>query len=154
MEASKFGTFIATQRKAQGMTQAELADRIHVSDKTISKWERGGGLPDINNLEPLANALQMDLSELMLCERKEAEEVSVKSDQTEKSLQEALDFAEQKINRAKRLCCVVIIVSFFAYIFCYMNRYLDNAIMDTMTTFLMLLALCLSSSVLGKLKGR
>ena len=52
MDAQKLGLFIASIRKERGMTQSELAAKLFVSDKTISKWERGAGFPDIKNIEP------------------------------------------------------------------------------------------------------
>lgn len=71
MDAKSFGVFLAQQRKKQGFTQAELAEQLHVTDKAVSRWERGIGLPDINTLEPLANALQMTLDELIHAEIKQ-----------------------------------------------------------------------------------
>lgn len=59
------GTAIRQLREARGMTQAELADRIAVSSKTVSKWETGRGLPDISLLHPLARALGVSVIELM-----------------------------------------------------------------------------------------
>lgn len=61
MEAKKFGTFIATLRKENNMTQVELAQKLQVTDKAVSKWERGLGFPDINTIEPLADALGVSL---------------------------------------------------------------------------------------------
>ena len=55
------------------MTQAELAGKIHVTDKAISRWERGLGFPDIQTLEPLAQALGISVLELMRSERQETE---------------------------------------------------------------------------------
>lgn len=52
-------------RKRQGLTQLELANLISVSDKTISKWETGKGLPDITLLEPLSKALKISVIELL-----------------------------------------------------------------------------------------
>ena len=49
------------------MTQAELAQQLHVTDKAVSRWERGIGLPDINMLEPLADVLGLTLADLMHC---------------------------------------------------------------------------------------
>ena len=58
MDAKSFGAFIADQRRTLGLTQAEVAARLHVTDKAVSRWERGVGLPDINTLEPLAQVWQ------------------------------------------------------------------------------------------------
>ena len=65
MDAKMFGAFLAQVRRAQGLTQAELAEQLHVTDKAVSRWERGVGLPDINTLEPLATGLS--LADLMRC---------------------------------------------------------------------------------------
>ena len=73
MEAKKFGQFIAGIRKEKKMTQSELAGKIHVTDKAISRWERGLGFPDIQTLEPLAQALGISVLELMRSERQETE---------------------------------------------------------------------------------
>ena len=59
------GTAIRQLREARGMTQAELAERLSVSSKTVSKWETAKGLPDITLLKPLAQALGVSLIELM-----------------------------------------------------------------------------------------
>lgn len=74
MEAKQFGQFIAGIRKEKKMTQAELAQQIHVTDKAVSRWERGLGFPDIQTLEPLAQALGITVLELMRSEKKETEE--------------------------------------------------------------------------------
>lgn len=65
MDAKQLGTFIAERRKELGLTQALLAEQLHVTDKAVSRWERGIGLPDINILEPLAQALKVSLIELV-----------------------------------------------------------------------------------------
>lgn len=83
MDNIKFGRFIRESRQAKGMTQKQLAEQIHVSDKAVSKWENGAGFPDIKILEPLAECLGVSLLELMQGERtaepqidrKEAEQV-------------------------------------------------------------------------------
>lgn len=69
MDAKKFGTFIATLRKENNMTQVELAQKPQVTDKAVSKWERGLGFPDINTIEPLADALGVSVLEIMRSER-------------------------------------------------------------------------------------
>lgn len=59
------GKTIKQLREKKGITQLELANIINVSDKTISKWETGNGLPDISLIKPLSNALQVSIIELM-----------------------------------------------------------------------------------------
>lgn len=78
MDAKQFGTFIAQCRKESGMTQSELANKINVTDKAISRWERGVGFPDINTIEPLAEALELNVLEIMKSERNEMENCSEK----------------------------------------------------------------------------
>lgn len=65
MDAKKLGKFIAELRKEKGMTQSQLAAMINVTDKAVSRWERGVGLPDVTVIEPLAEALNVKIAELM-----------------------------------------------------------------------------------------
>ena len=58
-------SMIKTLREKQGLTQAQLAQQLCVSDKTVSKWESGRGLPDISLIEPLAKALRVSVPELL-----------------------------------------------------------------------------------------
>ncbi len=69
MDAKKFGAFLTERRKELELTQAQLAERLHVTDKAVSRWERGVGLPDINLLEPLADALDVSVLEVIRAER-------------------------------------------------------------------------------------
>ena len=71
MDSNKMGAFIAQVRKERGLTQLELAQKINVTDKAVSKWERGVGFPDIKIIEALAEALGVSVSELMNGERME-----------------------------------------------------------------------------------
>ena len=64
MDAQEIGTMIQRLREQQNLTQKALAERLAVSDKTISKWETGRGLPDMALFQPLAEALQVSISEL------------------------------------------------------------------------------------------
>ena len=59
------GNMIKELREKRKMTQADLAEKLFVSDKTVSKWENGKGYPDISLLEPLAAALDVSVAELL-----------------------------------------------------------------------------------------
>ena len=65
MDAEKFGAFVQQRRKELGLTQSELAEMLCVTPKAVSRWERGAGFPDIKLLQPLADALQITIVELM-----------------------------------------------------------------------------------------
>lgn len=69
MELNKTGKLIALIRKEKGLTQRELAEKLNLSEKTISKWERGVGFPDISLILPLCKCLEIDANELMTGER-------------------------------------------------------------------------------------
>lgn len=71
MDPEKFGAFVALCRKEKNMTQLELAQELKVTDKAVSRWERGKGFPDISLLVPLAEALDITVLELMNSERME-----------------------------------------------------------------------------------
>lgn len=65
MDQITTGKFIAERRKARGLTQRELADLLNISDKTVSKWERGGGLPEVSLMLPLCKELDISVNELL-----------------------------------------------------------------------------------------
>ena len=65
MKKQTFGTMIATMRKENGMTQLELAEKMGVTDKAVSKWERDLSFPDINSIPKLANIFNVTVDELM-----------------------------------------------------------------------------------------
>ena len=69
MDTEKFGKFIAACRMDNHMTQKELAQKLQVTDKAVSRWERGKGFPDISFLVPLSEALNISVPELMKSER-------------------------------------------------------------------------------------
>ena len=77
MDTERFAAFITQLRKKRGLTQKELADRLNVTDKAVSKWETGKGFPDLKLLEPLARELGVSLVELMQGRRQEADTLTV-----------------------------------------------------------------------------
>ncbi len=65
MDAKKTGKLIAENRKELNLSQRELAERLHITDKAISKWERGLSFPDITLLIPLSELLNVSLYDLL-----------------------------------------------------------------------------------------
>ena len=75
MDAKCTGALIAQRRKELGLSQAELAGQLHVTDKAVSRWETGRGMPAVDLLEPLATALGLSVSDLLSGRRLSAEEL-------------------------------------------------------------------------------
>ncbi|HOJ45028.1 MAG TPA: helix-turn-helix transcriptional regulator [Bacilli bacterium] len=71
MNAQKIGSFISALRRAKGLTQQQLADLFHVSNKTVSKWECGNALPEITVLMALGEYFEVSVDEILQGERKE-----------------------------------------------------------------------------------
>ena len=65
MEKQTIGSMIAELRKKQGMTQAELAEKLGITDKAVSKWERDLSFPDVNSIPKLAEIFNVTVDELM-----------------------------------------------------------------------------------------
>ena len=65
MDQIKIGKFIASMRKEQSMTQRQLADVLNISDKTVSKWECGNGMPEVALMLPLCEVLRINVNELL-----------------------------------------------------------------------------------------
>lgn len=100
MDASKTGKLIAAKRKEKGITQKELAEKIGVTDKAVSKWETGRGMPDVSVLEKLAEELEITISEMLNGGEVERELLPETAD---KIIVDALKSSERKISRKRFL---------------------------------------------------
>lgn len=94
MDAVKTGALIAQARKEKELTQGELAQALHVSTQAVSKWERGLNFPDITLLEPLAEQLELTVSELMSGERN--------APAREETVRDSLRMGLAQLGRAKK----------------------------------------------------
>ena len=127
MDNLKFGSFIKELRKEKNMTQKELADKIGLTDKAISKWERGLSFPDITMLSSLAEVFDVDVSEILNGERGKEK---VSKEDIEKKIEEAVEKVilkkekrERKIKIFKRAIGIISCV-FFALCFILQLVYL------------------------------
>lgn len=90
------GSFIKQLRKEKDMTQKQLADLLHITDRAVSKWERGVCAPDISLLEPLAEILEVSIVELIQGERAEAPQ------EAEASAKEIISYSQNEVRRKVR----------------------------------------------------
>ena len=105
MDQIKTGRFIAEQRKANGMTQRQLAEKLSVSDKTVSKWECGNGLPEVSLMLPLCELLSINVNELLSGERLDADSYK---QHAEENMMKLID--ERKENKRKLILEFVVVL--------------------------------------------
>lgn len=110
MEKEKLGSFIKELRMEQELTQKELADRLHVTDKAVSKWERGLSAPAVDLLQPLSEVLGVSVMELLDGQRHEEESIELK--RANAILQETID-CQKKVIFRKRAILLLIFVALF-----------------------------------------
>lgn len=104
MNLQKIGAYIAQKRKESGMTQAELADKLGMSNKSVSKWERGICLPDVSLYMDLCNILGITINEFIAGEDLEEEIIIEKS---EENIIQVTKDGNQKRKRLKSLVTVL-----------------------------------------------
>lgn len=117
MDNKIVGEFIATRRKEKGLTQRELAEKLHVTNKAISKWENGLGFPDIHLIEPLAEALDVSLIELMHGQLLEQEEIKVQKVQQVMETMITLSEHKRKIENRNIIIASVLVAFLMALLF-------------------------------------
>ena len=104
MEQKTIGKFITALRKANGMTQKDLADQLNVSDKTVSRWERDEGAPDLSMIPVIAEIFGVTCDELLRGERKSPAERSLASKQEQETEErEATPKGEKQKQRLLKL---------------------------------------------------
>ena len=118
MQPKEMGQFIAEVRKSRNMTQIELAEKLNVTDKAVSRWERGLGFPDIHTLEPLADALGVGIAELMQG-KKNADAEPIRAEKVEEILLDTirLSNAHSKPARVTGTAILMIFAVFAAWLF-------------------------------------
>lgn len=100
MDTIKIGKFIAENRKAKKLTQEQLAEKLGVTAKTISRWENGNYMPDISLLKPLSTELGISLNDLLSGEKVEKEQYQEK---LEENIINTIDYTNQKMLEKNKL---------------------------------------------------
>lgn len=110
MDLVKIGKYIAGKRKALGMTQKQLAEKLNMSDKSVSKWERGICLPDVSVYMELCEMLGISINEFLAGEDIDAENVEKKSEDN------IIQVAKDSKKKQKNLKSILAVVTTFAVI--------------------------------------
>lgn len=96
MDQKKIGRFIAKLRKEKNLTQKEISEKLAISEKTVSKWECGNGLPEVVYMEPLCDILGITVNELLVGEYLSITELLYKLDMSRMELMRQLEFEQLK----------------------------------------------------------
>lgn len=112
IDNKKFGEFVAQLRKEKSLTQKELAERLFISDKTVSKWERGLSIPDVSLLIPIADVLGVTVTELLYGERL-GRERSLGIEEVEGLVTCSMDMSKQErsVQKKRRLRWVLLYIA-------------------------------------------
>ena len=108
MDLDKIGKFIALNRKNKGLTQEQLAEKLGVTNKTISRWETGKYMPDLSLLKPLGKELGITLNELLSGEKIKEEKIV---ENTERNILNTIDYSSKKVeNEHKKISIILMIL--------------------------------------------
>ena len=100
MDMTKMGTFLQTLRKEQGLTQEQLGEKLHVSSKTISRWETGAYMVPVDMLLALSELYGVTMNELVAGERLSAEELPAKAEENLATLMKKQEIFQQQEQKA------------------------------------------------------
>lgn len=116
MDNQKFGDFIKKLRKEKGLTQKELGDKLNITDKAISKWERGLSFPDITMLNTLSDFFEVDVSELLNGEKgiKDKANVEVSIKEAIEKYKNIEEKRKNKLNKIKKVVGIFSLIVFFS----------------------------------------
>lgn len=117
MDLGITGKFIKEQRKAQGLTQGELAERLRVSEKTISKWECGNGFPDTTLMLPLCEVLKISANELLSAKKLTGDEYKAQAEQNLVALKQSAERNARFLLTLEIVLGYLASISFFVLVF-------------------------------------
>lgn len=111
LDQVKIGKFIQETRKQIGATQRELAEKLNISDKTVSKWERGNGLPEVGLMLPLCDLLGISVNELLSGKRLDEKQYYKKAEENIMDLLKERAEAKKKIIIGALICAMALFAS-------------------------------------------
>ena len=152
MDIIKIGTFIKTQRTELNMTQKDLAEKIGCTDKAISRWETGKGLPDMSFIIPLSKELNVSINELLIGEKivtetsdfESSENVAEIIKKNDEVLTEIIEESQRTIKRHSKISLGLLILLCLQMIIFFV---IPNFVPDSFAPFEMMLTLSAIISV-------
>ena len=109
MDKEKTGQLITELRKEKGLTQKQLAEALNVTDKAVSKWERGLSFPDISMLEPISELLGVSIIEILAGERQSGDGTMTRK-QAQELINASVELGDEEIRHKKERSRLIIII--------------------------------------------
>ena len=110
MDQIKIGRFVAETRKQRNLTQRQLADLLSISDKTVSKWECGKGLPEVSLMLPLCEILGITVNDLLSGQRVPTEDYQTKAEENMMDLMKENEENKQRMTLSV-ICAVITVIA-------------------------------------------
>ena len=157
LDQRRIGAFLRELRRGRGLTQQQIAEEFGVTVRTVSRWETGSNLPDIDLLLLLADYYEVDLKELLSGSRKD-ETMDDEMKETVRKVSDYKDIAQKRLTRTMRIMFVVGLIAFTAWLVMYFlgvqDTFTDGFIpgaMLGMSYGMMIVGVLYSTGVLAKI---
>ena len=134
MNQQKIGAFLKELRKQKGLTQEQMAEKFNVSNRTVSRWENGNNMPDLDILIEISDYYEVDLRELLDGERR-SEKVNTENNET---VLKAVDYTNTETERyTRRVHWLLLIGAIFLFVSSFINHTVldSNAVFNAISNF-------------------
>lgn len=117
MDQIKIGKFISKCRKEKRMTQAQLAEKLNITDRAVSKWETGRGMPDSSIMLELCNELGITVNELLCGERLKMDDYNLKFEENLLAVQKEKEESDRRMLKLEMVIGVISSIAFLVLVF-------------------------------------
>ena len=134
MDLMKIGSFLQDLRKEKGMTQEQLAEQLNVARRTVSRWETGNNMPDLDILIELADFYDVDLREILSGERKSEK----MNEETKEAVLQAVDYANSETERHNRHIRIMLLIGMIFWLISSLIKHTvlsDNRVLNLLSEF-------------------
>lgn len=128
MNQQKIGAFLKELRKQKGLTQEQMAEKFNVSNRTVSRWENGNNMPDLDILIEISDYYEVDLRELLDGERR-SEKVNTENNET---VLKAVDYTNTETERYTRRVHWLLLIG---AIFWFVSSFINHTVLDSNAVF-------------------
>lgn len=117
MDQIKIGKFISKCRKEKKMTQAQLAEKLNITDRAVSKWETGRGMPDSSIMLELCNELGITVNELLCGERLKMDDYNLKFEENLLAVQKEKEESDRRMLKLEMVIGIISSIAFLVLVF-------------------------------------